>query len=99
MEKYVTILPGSASLAGGSLSWRAWLDDLKEFQEHAKVLPPVKYPPLKCKYCGYAVPEHVLHGRTIDVEIWASYHLKHHKNAVKELAAARLPWSAGLVPI
>lgn len=62
-------------------------------------LPPVKYPPLKCKYCGVLVPQKVLEGKSIDVEIWASYHVKAHRDARKELAKEKLPWSAGLIPV
>lgn len=82
-----------------TMSWEAWLKDLKMYLDSGKVLPPVQYPPLKCKYCGDPVPDRVLKGRTIDVEIWARYHVKSHKEAVKELAASFLPWSAGLIPV
>lgn len=85
--------------SGKTLSWDAWLRDLQGYQKRGETLPKVEYPQLKCKYCGAPVPEYVLKGKSGDVEIWASYHLKGHRDAVKELATKKLPWSAGLTPI
>lgn len=46
---------------------------------------------LACKYCGQAVPPGAI------PEVWAGYHIKYgHRDKVKALAAARLPWVAGL---
>ncbi|MBA7506112.1 hypothetical protein ES706_04792 [subsurface metagenome] len=85
--------------SGKTLSWDAWLRELQGYQRRGETLPKVEYPRLKCKYCGTPVPEYVLKGRSVGVEIWAGYHVKGHREAVRELAEKKLPWSAGLIPI
>ena len=77
---------------GALLTWGSWLRELKDYQERGATPPAVEYPPLKCKYCGAMVP------KDADPEIWGRYHIKGHKEAARELAEKKLPWSAGLMP-
>lgn len=90
-KKYVVI-----KNTGATLSWESWVKELQGYQKRGEVSPEVEYPPLQCKYCGVPVPKEHLKG--IQPEIWARYHIKGHRAAVKELAAKKLPWSAGLIP-
>ena len=93
MSRYVTI-----KSTGSLVSWDSWVGELESYLRRGETPPLVEYPPLKCRYCGVVVPKDALNRGAIGVETWAGYHLKAHREAVKELAAKRSPWSAGLVP-